>query len=92
MEPRSLLVTRHDPSTFPKIGSIYWNCSKSLKKFGGRKNFNFIEILMVRFVDFPNSEMVGQNVLKTFSRVCLHTSILRYSIYPQRTMNISLSN
>ena len=40
VEPRSLLVTRHDPSTFPKIGSKnatnFWNCSKSLnvlKKF-----------------------------------------------------------
>ena len=37
MEPRSLLVARHDPSTFPKIGSKnatnFWNCSKSLKKF-----------------------------------------------------------
>ena len=44
MEPRSLLVTRHDPSTFRKIGSKnatnFWNCSKSLKKFGGRKNFS----------------------------------------------------
>ena len=38
VEPRSLLVTRHDPSTFRKIGSKnaictnFWNCSKSLKK------------------------------------------------------------
>ena len=37
MEPRSLLVARHDPSTFPKIGSKIATCS--LKKFGGGKNF-----------------------------------------------------
>ena len=33
MESRSLLVTRHEPSTFPKIGSKnannFWNCSGS---------------------------------------------------------------
>ena len=39
MEPRSLLVTRHDPSTFPKIGNVV----KMLPIFGTarepRKNF-----------------------------------------------------
>ena len=39
VEPHSVLVTRHDPSTFPKIGidsknaTNFWICSKSLKKF-----------------------------------------------------------
>jgi len=37
VESRSLLVTRHEPSTFPKIGiknaNNFWNCSGSRKKF-----------------------------------------------------------
>ena len=44
MEPRSLLVTCHDPSTFRKIGSKNATnfcelLEKLNKKFGGRKNF-----------------------------------------------------
>ena len=38
VESRSLLVTRHEPSTFPKIGiknaNNFWNClAGSRKKF-----------------------------------------------------------
>ena len=41
VESRSLLVTRHEPSTFPKIGiknaNNFWNCSGSRKKFEDEK-------------------------------------------------------
>ena len=41
VEPRSLLVTRHDPSTFRKIGSKnaidtnFWNCSQRVSHHTG---------------------------------------------------------
>ena len=43
MEPRSLLVTRHDPSTIQKIGIDSKNALERaveyfVKKFGGEKN------------------------------------------------------
>ena len=34
VEPRSLLVTRHDPSTFPKIGTCNVHVVKMLPIFG----------------------------------------------------------
>ena len=39
VESRSLLVTRHEPSTFPKIGSKTWLCSRELEKILGTKKF-----------------------------------------------------
>ena len=43
MEPRSLLVTRHDPSTFPKIVvkmlPIFGTLEEPRKNFEDEKNF-----------------------------------------------------
>ena len=64
VEPRSLLVTRHDPSTFRKIGSKnatnFWNCSKCLKKFGGRKNFiEVLEVYLRKLLVFSHTEKIS---------------------------------
>ena len=80
VEPRSLLVTRHESSTFPKIGSKnatnFWDCSKSLKSlvvYSSKSSDEKISlsmrdvILIVELFKNKISPLILNKIWKTFS-------------------------
>jgi len=89
VEPRSLLVTRHDPSTFPKIGSKnasnFWNCSKSLKKFEVEK----ISLRISRFTRYVACRvcvLVKQNATGVYRNLFSFYKIFYLGRYSQPSM------